>query len=229
MSSPGLVVSRRRWLARILLLAVILLGLAVITRLAAARDSIGAMSRGALPLTGPVTVALLPLGGIDDSFVAEARAGIEAEYGFAVRILPRHPMPLMAYYPPRNRYRAPKLLDFLHDLRPPDAARIVGLTDHDISTPTGEYPDWGIFGLARLPGYEAVVSTFRLRHGDAGPAVVGQRLRRCVVHELGHTLGLPHCADLSCLMQAAEGKISTVDAAARMCAHCREALRAQGG
>ena len=81
-----------------------------------------------------------------------ALALLLAEYGVEVERLPARVLPASAYHPPRRRYRAEKLLDFLRASIPataPASARILGLTAVDISTTKDRNVDWGIFGLAK--------------------------------------------------------------------------------
>ncbi|HXZ98382.1 MAG TPA: archaemetzincin family Zn-dependent metalloprotease [Candidatus Acidoferrum sp.] len=76
--------------------------------------------------------------------------------------------------------------------------RVLGVTDLDLYVPGMNF----IFGEARLPGRVAIVSTYRLRastsHGEAEPLPI--RIVKEAVHELGHTLGLTHCENPSCVM-----------------------------
>ncbi|MEO0017209.1 MAG: hypothetical protein RLZZ522_492, partial [Verrucomicrobiota bacterium] len=58
-------------------------------------------------------IALQPLGEIAAKDIEAARAGILAVYDVEVRVVPTLKLPAAAYYPPRSRYRAEKLLDFL--------------------------------------------------------------------------------------------------------------------
>jgi len=102
--------------------------------------------------------------------------------------------------------------------------KIVGLTEVDISTMKGEYPDWGIFGLGNMPGQACVVSTWRLSSRKS-QQTFRKRLGKVIVHELGHTFGLDHCPVQGCLMEDARGQVSTVDREAGFCESCREGLR----
>ncbi|MCH7945816.1 MAG: hypothetical protein IIC73_07365, partial [Armatimonadetes bacterium] len=87
-----------------------------------------------------------------------------------------------------------------------------GLTAMDISTTKGEYEDWGVFGLGRVNGSSAVVSTFRLNRDGVSEEQFQERLYKVVVHEYGHTVGLPHCTESDvCPMQDKRGKVKTVD------------------
>ena len=45
--------------------------------------------------------------------------------------------------------------------------------------------------------------------GGASEALVRERLWKVAIHELGHTLGLPHCPNNGCLMQDAHGTVKT--------------------
>lgn len=133
-------------------------------------------------------------------------------------------LPEIAYYKPRNRYRADKLIRYLKDEYSAD--KIIGLTNRDISTTSGQYEDWGIMGLAYRPGKSCVISTFRTFRGAQSENHKKARLKKVVFHEFGHTLGLPHCEkDNTCLMRDANGKVVTVDETSDFCSHCKAQIQ----
>jgi archaemetzincin len=159
------------------------------------------------------SVCLQPLGKkYNKRLLAAAKRGIEYLYGFEVRILDDRKLPKEAYYKPRRRYRADKLLTFLDDNVVPTAECdfVMGFTHVDISVTKGKFKDWGIFGLAALGGPSGVVSTHRLRR-RASRKKQGRRTINVMNHELGHALGVPHVEGEGCLMADAQGTIKTVD------------------
>ncbi len=189
----------------------------------------GARRGAAAGRTALHRVVLVPLGGALPALaVREAAQAIRAIYGFAVSLAPGRPLPSWAYYRPRRRYRAGKLLDYLRSLKLPGAFRVVGVTAVDISTTKGRHRDWGIMGLAPRPGRVCVVSLFRCRRGAKSAAQTAHRFAKTVVHELGHTLGLDHCPTRGCLMEDARGTNRTTDGEWDLCCRCRARLRGQG-
>src|SRR5512136_1405152 len=89
---------------------------------------------------------LQPLGdcGGKAAGVAEVAQALRAFYPIEVRVLDCQELPKAAYYPPRKRYRAERLLLYLNQRMPKDGWRILGLTDSDISTTKDRYQDWGV-------------------------------------------------------------------------------------
>jgi archaemetzincin len=160
--------------------------------------------------------------------VDEVAAALRAFYPIDVRVLACQELPKAAYYPPRKRYRAERLLAYLNQRMPTDGWRILGLTEVDISTTKDQFPDWGVMGLGELPGTATVISSFRCRKKARNQSHAIERLAKVAVHEIGHTLGLPHCPTRGCLMEDAMGKVITTDQERDFCPVCRALAKRNG-
>ncbi len=163
----------------------------------------------------------------DAAAIAGVITALRAFYPLEVRVLPVVAMPAAAWYPPRRRWRAERLLDWLAARLPADGAKIMGLTTADISTTKDAVQDWGVLGLGTLDGKSCVISTFRTRRG-VSTATARERLAKVAVHEAGHTFSLEHCPTTGCLMEDAGGKVATVDSEVDLCPKCRQKLLQRG-
>ncbi len=170
------------------------------------------------------TIYLQPLGldwrPEDTDVVAHA---VLALFDVEVRALPALPLPPEAWYAPRQRYRAEKILASLERQLPQDALAVLGMTREDVSTTRGESSDYGVIGLASYDVPTGVVSNFRTRR-FVSEGQSRDRLAKVAVHEIGHTFGLRHCADPRCLMQDAGGRVAAIDGGVDMCTDCRDRL-----
>ncbi len=175
-------------------------------------------------VAGGPRICVQPLGKYSRTLLGKAVAGIMYFYGYRVRVLGQVEMPREAYYAPRKRYRAGKLLQFLEETVSDrgDCDIAIGFTRQDISTTNGKVKDWGIFGLGSVGGTTCVVSTYRLARKTKDTRKVAIRTIKVVNHELGHVLGLGHCPTTACMMEDAKGTIRTVDnETGLLCPLCR--------
>lgn len=177
--------------------------------------------------SAPPKIAIQPLGKVKPDVVAETRESLERLYTVEVVILPAKELPSAAYYRPRDRYRAEKLLAWLAENTDAQFTKVIGLTESDISTTKDDIDDWGIFGLGELGQRPCVVSSFRLTR-KVPRATMLTRLGKVAGHEVGHTFGLEHCAVDGCLMHEAGGKVATVDhEPGLLCTACRARVPAK--
>lgn len=137
-----------------------------------------------------------------------------------LRRLPPLSLPEGAYDKKRGQYQSVEIMKMLAQNAPPDATRVLGVTDVDLSIPMLTF----LFGQAHLDGPIAVVSLCRLHQEFYGlPAdetLLRERTVKEVLHELGHTFGLAHCSDPKCVMSLAT-HIELVDGKEeRYCARC---------
>ena len=172
-------------------------------------------------------VAIQPLGDVDPVVVRAVAGRVGEAFDVEVEVLDPRPLPSLAFYAPRRRYRGERLVAWLESRRPANATRILGLMSRDLSATKGAVHDWGIMGVAGLGGPAGVVSAFRLGRRGAAASVVARRACQVAVHELGHTFGLLHCRAPRCIMNDAEGGIRAVDrSSGRFCPACRARLGA---
>ncbi len=160
------------------------------------------------------SIFILPAGKVPQRTIDALKTELGRTYDAKVTILDFQALPKSAYFAPRERYRADKLIDWSDKLGLKSTKTII-VTSVDISATARGHDDWGVFGLGSVGGHSCVVSSFRLK--GSLPNLV-----KVAIHEIGHTLGLDHCPTFGCVMQDAEGTIRTLETEnGKFCPRCQ--------
>lgn len=156
-------------------------------------------------------------------------------YKIKTFILPEIELPKQAFVTIKSpRYRADSIITIQNRTINDNLDFVLGLTHKDISItkhdikgnikePKWKYNDFGVMGLAYCPGKSSIVSSFRLK--DKDKSLEFSRLKKVVIHEFGHNLGLPHCPNKHCVMTSTAEKISTIDnEKMELCEKCKTSV-----
>jgi archaemetzincin len=214
----------------IFIILIALFGIAAITRLYVVRsksspDHYMNKSQSAIPRIAPaspksIQIAILPFNDFPKDRADYIFEHIRKIYSNCILLstvgLPRD----AGFITSRGRHQADSLIGWLSAKSEANQV-IAGITSKDISSEKNGNPDYGIMGLGLNPGNACIVSSFRLKK------LSDEQLFKVVIHELGHTQGLPHCPDKTCYMADAEGH-NTTDEEVGFCPECKRYLIGKG-
>ncbi|MBP1636930.1 MAG: peptidase predicted, zinc-dependent [Acidobacteria bacterium] len=156
----------------------------------------------------------------DEELLGSVRAQVSLVFEVGTRCWHGHERPLDSFDPRRQQHSSTRILKWLLEARPRQSGKIVGLTDADLFIPILTF----VYGEAQLGGRAAVVSTARLASDNGfrpDRPLMRERTLKETVHEIGHTFGLIHCGEPTCVMSRSVN-LAQVDAKdPALCADCR--------
>ena len=172
-------------------------------------------------------ICLLPVAGVAAADLDAMERFVGSYFDCETRRLAPLPVPADAFDAHRDQHDATVLLRAALPLCPPGALRMLVVTEHDIFIPMLTF----IFGQAQVNGPAAILSLARLRQEYYGlpprRELFIERVLKEILHELGHTFGLVHCADRQCAMSLSINVTNIDVKRGELCAGCAGRL-AQG-
>jgi archaemetzincin len=124
----------------------------------------------------------------------------------------------------RRQYNGNRLLKQVDAEFASDSTKTLGLFSVDLFIPILTY----IFGQAAFRGRTGIASLYRLsneRYGiEPDDKLLLERFTKEVIHELGHTFGLVHCLNPSCVMRSSTYVEDIDQKEQHLCLSCREEL-----
>jgi archaemetzincin len=165
-------------------------------------------------------IQILPLGDIDRRLLAKLSQSLAREMKRDCELLQAELDLSPNFNVSRGQYHSTQILAGMATRVSAETGRLLGVAAVDLYIPILTF----VFGEAQLEGPLAVVSTHRLRQEFYGlPAdeqLLGERLLKEAIHELGHTFGLTHCENTDCVM-AASHAVEWIDLKSKdYCARC---------
>lgn len=169
-------------------------------------------------------IYLLPIEPVETSVLDFLEKALFQTFQIKVKLSNKKIDASSAFDPKRNQYNSSKLLLQAIESPPPDALKILAVTDVDIFIPIFTF----LYGEAQLDGIGAIISTHRLHNRFYGlpedQKLFLERAKKEAIHELGHTFGLVHCLDPFCVMRQSTYVEDVDQKTADFCFRCKNQL-----
>ena len=169
-------------------------------------------------------ITLISFGYFERELLEMIIEDVEREFQLPVKIREGH-LDLSEFYDSaRRQYDGNRLIKEIDSLYAIDTHKTLGLFNVDLFIPILTY----IFGQAFLGGRSGIASIYRLSNESYGikadKKVFIDRFRKEVIHELGHTFGLIHCPNITCVMRSSTYVEDIDQKESRLCHQCKTEL-----
>jgi archaemetzincin len=172
-------------------------------------------------------ITLISFGYFDKDILEKTYEAVKQEFRCSVSLKEGH-IDLSEFYDnTRRQYNGNMLLKQVDSMTFPDSSKTLGLFNVDLFISILTF----IFGQAFLGGRTGIASLYRLSNERYGMTVNNQfladRFNKEVIHELGHTFGLIHCHNSSCVMRSSTYVEDIDQKEQHLCINCRAELERQ--
>jgi archaemetzincin len=169
-------------------------------------------------------ITLISFGHFEEDFLYKIAESVKNEFHCEVNIREGH-LDLSEFYDAAKRqYNGTKLLLEVDALFSSEHYKTLGLFNVDLFIPILTY----IFGQAFLNGRCGIASHYRFSNQRYGitedEKSILDRFRKEVIHELGHTFGLIHCHNPTCVMRSSTYVEDIDQKSSSLCLKCRNEL-----
>lgn len=169
-------------------------------------------------------ITLISFGYFEKDILEKTAEAVENEFHALVNLRDGR-IDLSEFYDPaRRQYNGNTLLKLVDSIPFPDSSKTLGLFNVDLFIPILTF----IFGQAYLNGRTGIASLYRFsneRYGMTGDnQFLVDRFKKEVIHELGHTFGLIHCHNQTCVMRSSTYVEDIDQKKQSFCPSCRNDL-----
>ncbi len=172
-------------------------------------------------------ITLISFGYFENNFLERVAEAVNHEYHCAVNLREGR-IDLSEFFDQaRRQYNGNALLKEVDSMIFTESLKTLGLFNVDLFIPILTF----IFGQAFLNGRTGIASTYRLsneRYGmNRNNHLLLERCKKEIIHELGHTFGLIHCHNPTCVMRSSTYVEDIDQKKQHLCMACREVLELQ--